>query len=204
VHASLVRRKVRHALKEHVTVHEYLTYDAELEQAIEQVGDAWLQGRKGLQMYIAGIRLFGDRTGKRWFYARNGDQIIGILQLNRLESRDGWLLNRLMVMPDAPGGTPELLVISALETLKHENCRYVSFGVIPSEDLGDMVGIGPFASWVVKKAYLLIMRYFKLAGPKKFWEKFAPESDPLYLLFSRKWIGPSEIISIMRAMNVSL
>ncbi len=65
-----------------------------------------------------------------------------------------------MVLPDATGGTPELLVISALETLKHENCRHVSFGVLPSEDLGDMVGIGSAASWIVKKTYLLIYTFF--------------------------------------------
>ncbi len=94
VHASLVRRKVRHALKEKVTAHEYTSYDADLEQAIEQVGDAWLQGRKGLQIYIAGIRLFEIGRENAGFNARQGDQVIGILQLNRLESRDGWLLNR--------------------------------------------------------------------------------------------------------------
>lgn len=204
VNASLVRRKVRHAIKEGVTAAEYLENDnIELETAIERVGEAWLQARQGPQVYISRVRLFSDRWGKRWLYAQKEGQTVGVLLLNRLDARQGWLLNRVMISPEAPNGTPELLVTLALETLAAERCHFVTFGVVPAQVLGEIIGLGKFGSSISRCTYKLARKIFYLGGTKKFWEKFHPESQPSYLLFSEQGIGIRDVIGLARAMNVS-
>jgi lysylphosphatidylglycerol synthetase-like protein (DUF2156 family) len=201
-HGSLVRRKVRHASHEGLLVDEYLVYDKKLENAMKQVGDQWLKNRKGLQIYLTHLNLFFNRLGKRWFYAHKGDQIVGVVVLNQLQKFQGWLLNHLMITLDAPHGTPESLVVKALETLSHEGCHYVTFGAIPGDKLGEIVGLNEPSKWVAQQSFKIAKGLFNLGGRKKFWEKFHPKSQRFYLLFSQK-INPKDIVGLLKALNVS-
>lgn len=202
-HASLLRRKVRHAIKEGVVVHELLTPDPHIQAGIEQVRDRWLNGRQGLQIHISNPRVFSDREGKRWFYAQENDRITGVVVLNQLQNRKGWLLNHLM-HTDAANGTPELLVSTALDALARENCHYVTFGTVTATELGEINGLSQLSSWMCSRLYRLITWMFHLESRPKFWEKFHPRAEPLYLLFSRKTVRIRELRALMRALNIKI
>ncbi len=203
-HASLVRRKVRHALKEGTTVHEYLTLNPDLEKEIEKVGTLWLEGRQGLQLHISHVHLFSDRYGKRWLYAKQGDQVVGVITLNRLESCNGWLINHLMHLADAPHGTPELLLVTALETVAKEGAQHVTFGATSGVELGEVIGMNGMSLWVSRHLFKFITRYFHLDRRKKFWEKFAPQSRRSFMLFSEDKLRFSTLKALMRALNISV
>lgn len=200
-HASLVRRKVKHAVREGVQVEEYTAQDRHIEQAMDQVATDWLRGRKGPQIHISDIYLFDNRLGKRWFYAKQNDTIIGVCMLSELKSRKGWLLNHLMNVPGAPGGTPEILVITALETLSKENYHYVTFGSMPAKQLGEIIGLNIFSRVLSKIIYQIARKVFQLDGFRIFWEKFFPKSEPSYILFSNPQIGLKELKALFRALN---
>lgn len=204
VQASLVRRKVKHALREGASVKEYLSNDPLLEDQIEQVGQTWLKARQGPQVHISHVRLFDNRLGKRWFYAEQNERLVGVLLLNQLQAHQGWLLNHLMHTPDAPHGTPELLVVSALEKLAEEGCHYVTFGSVPGEKLGHIVGVGSSTNWFMRVIFQIAKTVFGLQGRKKFWEKFHPESKKSYLLFSQSGLSIREIISLIKSLNMKL
>jgi lysylphosphatidylglycerol synthetase-like protein (DUF2156 family) len=204
VNASLVRRKVRHAQKEGTEILEYLSYDQKIEEALEKVGQSWLENRQGPQVHISNIRLFSDRIGKRWFYAKKGDKIVGVMMLNKLEAHQGWLLNHLMFTPEAANGTPEFLLTTALETLANEGCHFVTFGSVPAPQLGEIKGLNKFTEFMSRILYKVTRKIFHLDGRKKFWEKFHPESERSFLLFSQPRIGRKELIALMRAMNVGM
>lgn len=204
VHASLVRRKVRHAQHEGTTVKEYVDKNLQIEQALEQVCTSWLQSRKGPQIFTSHARLFADRQGKRWFYAEQGGNIVGVIVLNRLESRKGWLVNHLMTISKAPHGTPELLVTLVLEALEKEGCHHVTFGSVTSGKLGKIIGLGPLSSGIARMAFKLALKIFRLNNRKKFWEKFHPQSMRSFLLFDESHIALRNILGLMRALNVSL
>ncbi len=203
-HGSLVRRKVRHAQKSGVTVQEYVSDNPFLEQAMEGVGNRWLQGRKGPQVHISNVHLFDDRFGKRWFYAKQGENVVGLLVLNQLQSQQGWLLNHLMFIPEAAHGTAELLVIAALETLAKEGCHFVSFGYVTSDKLGNIMGLGKFSVCLVQMTFTVMKAIFHLEGHFKFWEKFHPKSESSYILFQNSNIRLNQILSLMRALNVHI
>lgn len=204
VHASLVRRKVKHAIHEGVTVEEYVGDNEELEKNIELVGIEWLKARKGAQIHISKVNLFEDRQGKRWLYALCKGKIVGVLQLNELKSQSGWLINHLMITPDAPHGTPEILVISTIEKLRNESCHFATFGPVMRESIGKTKGLGHFTEWLVPKIFKTIRKAFHLDGLKTFWGKYEPSSKPLFVLFSRSKIGVKEMISLSSALNVRI
>jgi len=203
IHASLVRRKVRHAANEGTIIEEYLPFDQHIEEQINQVGEQWLKSRTGPQIHISNVHIFENKPGKRWFYAKKNQQIIGMCVLNEIKEKNGWLLNHLMITPTASNGTPELLIVSVLEKLKQENCRYVTFGTIPAKRVGDVVGFSNITSWLSRGMYNAVKIFFHLDGRRTFWEKFHPDSKPTYLLFGKPQIGINEIFALKKAMNVS-
>ena len=202
-HASLVRRKVRRALKENITVQEYLTQDPAIEESLNDLGQKWLQARQGPQIHISHIHLFDNRVGKRWFYAEQNGQQLGVVVLNPLKRYQGYLLNHLMTLPDAPPGIPELLVIHAIETLSKENCPYLTFGTSVKTKLGEIEGLSSMFTWVARRIFAIAIKYFQLHQRADFWLKFAPHEQPTYLLFKNPHIGIGEIRSLMSALNVN-
>lgn len=199
---SLVRRKVRHALKENTIAKELLDTDSSLKKDIQEVGTAWLKTRKGPQVYISHVHLFEDSFGKRFFYAQKEGEVVGVLILNQLQAYNGWLLNHLMIKPNASHGTPELLVMTAIETLRSEGCSFVTFGSIPREQLGEIYGLGFFSKSLSRLIFRMVKWVLRLNGHRKFWGKFNPRTAPTYVIFSRG-LSIRAMRALIRALNVS-
>lgn len=198
---SLVRRKVRRALNEGVTCVEWHDGD---EKGLEEVAKIWQEGRKGRQAHISKPALFENRFGKRWIVAYLEGRPIGLAVLNRLEEKNGWLLNHLMHLPSAPHGTSELLVITALEKVASQGCRYVTFGVVPLETLGEVSGLGAINEQLSRLLFMALKRLFLSGGLNSFWSKFEPRRANAYLLFNQKKITPKALLSLTRALNISI
>lgn len=202
VYGSLVRRKVRHAQKEGAAVLEYRSANTTLEREMEQVANSWIRERHGPQIHISNVRLFNDRQGKRWFYATKRKKVVGVVVLNQLAAHQGWLLNHLMHTSEAPNGTPELLVITALETLAKEKCHLVTFGTAVTPKLGSIIGFSSYTASLARILFLLITRLFRLQGRHTFWKKFHPHTKPLFVLFSKARIHWRDIGALMKALHV--
>jgi lysylphosphatidylglycerol synthetase-like protein (DUF2156 family) len=200
-YGSLVRRKIRSAIREKVSVQEHLTQDPHLNRAMEEVGQQWLRARHGLQVHISNIYLFNDIEGKRWFYAKQGDKVVGVVCLNQLQKHQGWLLNHLMTLPDAPNGTSELLVVTALRAVNKEGCRFVTAGFVTPKKLGEMKGLSEFSKWIAHLGFRIARVITRIDGLSAFWRKFNPQESPAYVLFTRKKIGIREMIGFKKALN---
>lgn len=196
-----LRNKISHAQRDGLEVKEYTDEDRDLEEAISLAATEWLKQRKGPQLYLANVNLFEERVGKRWFYAEKNGQIVGVLLLNRLESKNGWLYNLLMATPEAPWGTSEMLAIKALDQLRAEGCHYVTFGVVTGDHIGEIKGMGPITTWFAKLGYKLANWFFDLTGRKTYWTKFQPKSEITYLLLNSPKFGVKDVMDIMRALN---
>lgn len=199
--ARLVRRKVGHALKEGVSVKEYIPYDAQIEKGIIEVGEKWLAMRKGPQIHFAEVSSLDHPEGKRWLYAEKDGQIIGSVILSRLERHEGYLLNQLMFTDNIPAGVPELLVVVALEILAAEGCHHVNFGTVPLSQLGKIIGLGRISKRLVKSAYHFANKIYHLNGKKVFWEKFGPISKKEFLVFHDSYISLKEALALKKALN---
>lgn len=200
--AVLVRKKVKRARTEGVSFAEYLNEDLHLEKEMEGVGKAWLGKREGAQIYIAHLNFFNDKEGKRWFYAKKEGKVIGFLILNEIQASKGWLLNNLIITQDAPPGTSELLVISTLEVLEKEECENVVIGPVVSSQIESIRGLNPFVSWIIRRVFTIAKSCFRLEGQTIFWDKFAPKTEPSYVLFEK--VGIRTIRALMKAMNAQV
>ncbi len=199
--ASLLRNKYNQSIRDGIQVKEYCDYDEQLEEAMQEVRDSWLQNRKGPQIYYLQVNVFADRIHKRWFYAEHNGRVIGVLMLNRIDAFHGWVLNISMVIPEAPTVTSEFLMLSALTVLRAEGCAFFSIGTVPRAQLGQMQGLGFFSQWFARNVFKVAKKFFRLEDRQRYWKKFHPEMQSTYVLLSKSRIKISEVMGIMRALN---
>jgi len=200
---ALLRKKVRQSSRNGVEIYEYTGHDTKVEEALQQVATEWVQAQKGIQVYLAQPDLFSNRLGKRWFYAKREERIIGFLLLNELQSYRGWLLNNVMFLKDCPSGISEHLVVSALQALEKEKCRLVLIGPVPAKELKTITGFGKINTLLVKGIYKTLKKICRLNGHEVFWEKFQPEFGSSYVLFQKKRFRFSSVVALLRALNIS-
>lgn len=200
-----LRNYINHAQTSGLTVREYHPYDEQIEQAILAVGQSWVKSRHGPQIYLGNLNFFKYKSNRRWFYLLEGEKnIIGMALLSRLEVFKGWLLKFHITLQGLPRGASELLMTSILETLRSEKCPYLSYGMIPAEQLTDITGVTPSTAWLAKKAFSLTKWFFKLDKRKTFWNKFHPHSEDTFLLFSTPSIGFKELKALVRSLKIDL
>lgn len=200
---SLVRRKVRRAEAEGVSVKEYFGDNTEIKQAILEVGEKWLHSRSGPQVHTSLVRTFENAFGKRWFYSLQQGKVTGVLILNRTEKNQGYLLNRYMVIPEAAAGTQELLVIRMLDILREEGCTMLCCGTVLANRTEKTEGLSPLSCTVASIGIGIANYLFNLKQRKLFWDKFQPEEQPSFLLFDTPSISIKELISLARALNIT-
>lgn len=73
----------------------------------------------------------GRLEDRRVFAAYRDDRIVGFLLASPVPARRGWLVEQIIRGRDAPNGTAELLLDSAMRTLASDGARYVTLGLAP-------------------------------------------------------------------------
>jgi lysylphosphatidylglycerol synthetase-like protein (DUF2156 family) len=203
-----LRRKLNHARGRGVQVLAYGPHapiDLLLEREMVGIADAWLRARRGMQVFVSHINLFNPRQCRRWFYAVNGQELVGVLSLVRLGARDGWLIEHLLPAPASPVGTPESLVAAALEALRADSCPFITFGPSPAHALGIMRRLSSHSQWLGRWFFSQAQRTFHLDSLARFRQKFGTiVVEPSFLLFNPPRVGPWQLLALMRAFNVSL
>jgi aspartyl-tRNA synthetase len=205
-----LRKKVRRATREGAVVDEYRPertgHDPALESALEAVAAQWLRARHGLQIYVSRVRLFEPFVaGRRWFYARAGESVVGVLALLRLESRGGYLLEHLFAAPESPIGITELLVTECFATLAREGCPFATFGPAPAPQLGSVQNLGSVSEAFARRVFATASHMFHLYGRTQYQHKFqAARAEPAYLVFDPPRVGLRDALGVMRAFNVSI
>lgn len=202
-YARLLRNQCTYAVRQGMTVKEHNDGDPLIDQALEEVKQAWLANRKGPQAYFfSQINLFEHRENKRYFYVEYYQTIVGFIMLNRINSYQGWVLNIMMMLPDLPTSTSGFLVMSTLDALRQEQCAFVSIGTTPSATLDRIEGLNSMTAWMARHTYKVINNLFKLSERQRYWKKFHPTSSPTFIAVNRPKFGLREGIAIMRAFNV--
>ena len=201
--SNRLRHRVEKALKHGLTVHEYIPFDADIENSLKQVGIKWQQAIKGSQIYLGHLNFFENYAGKRWFYVKDGEQITSMIMLSRVEACEGWLLKFLITSPGAFHDTSEFLMTSVLKILRKENCHFLTKGMVPANSLGEVSGLGSFSTGVARGIYKIINWIFKFKKRKEYWLRYNPKVAPAYLLLCRPHIGLNEIRALMKIFRTS-
>lgn len=199
--ASLLRRNCKQAIRHDVEISEYTHQNPAIERSIAQLGEAWANRRHGPQVYLQHVRIFEHRAFKRFFYAHIEGKIVGVLILNRLDIHDGWVISFSMLAEDAPHGTSEWMIVSALEVLGKENCQFFAIGTVPLPRIDETTGLTPLTDWCVRTSFNMALKLFHLEDRERYWRKFTPQKETSYLLLSKSNLRFKGVFGLMSALN---
>ena len=176
-----------------------------LERTLHSVAKQWSLARRGHPAFLAPVTLLAAPSITRCFYAEAGGRIVGVLSMLQLEAYQGYLLEHVLVLPDAPVGTYELLITQGIEAIGHEGCDYATFGAAPAARLGEASNLSRIAALAARSCYRALSATFNLEARTLCRQKF-PIADrtPCYLLFDPPVLGVRQISTLLRVFNVSM
>jgi lysylphosphatidylglycerol synthetase-like protein (DUF2156 family) len=204
-----LRQHLNQTRRAGVTVREYFglaTPDSGLEEKLEAVSKNWLATRQGVQLYLGRPRLFDDKSGRRWFIAEQAGSVIGMLSMlniNFLGSHN--LINLLFSSSSTPLYTRELMIASALRTLRNEGNQLICLSIAPLPDLKAINYCNALSRFMSRTIYRLVAKIMNFRGRALFWKKFnVIRTEPMYLVFNSSRIGLREINALFWAFNLSV
>jgi phosphatidylglycerol lysyltransferase len=120
-------------------------------------------------------------------------------------ARRGWLIEQFVRSPDAPNGTVELLIDTAVRRLAAEGAGYVTLGLAPLADRAHADPPGTPPLWL----RLLLgwmrahgRRFYDFRGLESFKAKFSPMRwEPVYAIVDRARIMPRMTWAIAAAFT---
>jgi len=108
-------------------------------RALEGLTHRWLSTREMAPMeFLVRVDPLLVLPEHRLYVAEREGRVVAFLQLTPIFARGGWLFQNLIRAPDAPNGTAELLIDTALRATAAEGCRFVTMGLAPLS--GDVPG----------------------------------------------------------------
>jgi phosphatidylglycerol lysyltransferase len=201
-----LRKKVQRADRAGVSVEEYRRDHGRkpvMEEQMEAVAHAWQRARHGPQLYLSPVRLFTATRGVRWFLARAGGRVVGVLLIVAAPASGGVVFEHILPLPDAPVGTSERLVVGALATLGAEGCAAASFGPSPSSRLGEIVGLDGLSARAARALYAVIDRLVDFEARTRYRRKFQVDrSETCWVILDPPRIGPVAALGMLRAFHL--
>jgi phosphatidylglycerol lysyltransferase len=128
---------------------------------------------------------------RRLFAAHLGGSMVGFLSMVPVFARQGWFIEDLLRLPEAPNGTAELLVDAALRAAADDGSGYVTLGLAP------LAGeVGPW----LRLARRTGLPLYDFRGVHAFKAKLRPQSwSPIYISYPRAQTGIATVYDALAA-----
>ncbi len=177
-HAKKLRsyvKKLRSVGVEAVAVpHEDGSPPAAFRVSADRLIAEWLAHGPPRKSHLLEVGPWIGAEHKRYFAVTNpgnAEQIWSLLIAHPIWGRSGWHFCHLMHDPKAPRGVNELAVLTAIETLGEEDCRYATFGPFASPEAGELLGFGRVWRPVLRRLYDTVAKSAGYAHTLEFYEK---------------------------------
>lgn len=197
-----VQRKIRHATKEGVKVHDILL-DAnptpEFREKVDGRIKDWLGARKSHQhVHLTDVHPWQDMNHRQYHYATDKDGTICTLIVLAVLSPDhGWQVKFSLDFPNAPSGAIESSIIHALSQIKTGGASSCTFGGGASSNFTPGANLKGTKVKMLSRAYHTISTELKLTQKSEFREKLGAEEDPIYVCYPPKGLGPKGVHAIL-------
>ncbi len=111
---------------------ELTSPDLPLRRELERFIGAWLQTRKMAPMgFLVAVEPFHFPEERRYFIAEHQGRLVALLVAVPIYARQGWLFEDLLRQREAPNGTSELLIDTAMRQVAAEGSQVVTLGLAP-------------------------------------------------------------------------
>lgn len=194
--AASLRAQIKRAQNKGVVVRrvqvEELAAGQPLRVAMQNVADAWTSARDMAPMgFLVGIEPFAHAEEKRVWVAETNGKLVAFLSAVPIYARDGWLLEDLLRVKNAPNGTVELLIDAAMLDFAASGSKLVTMGMAP---LSGEIPRG--LRWIRELAKPL----YDFGGVYAFKNKLRPDGwEPLYVLTPQGQTRTRALIESIRA-----
>lgn len=195
--SSSLREQLRRARAKGVTVRrvppEELRDAAHpTRRAVDTLMRRWLDSRHMAPMgFLVQLSPYAFVEERRAFVAERHGQVVGFLSVIPVYAREGWFLQDLLRDPEAPNGTPELLVDAAMRAAVAEGRRYVTLGLAPLA--GD---VRPWLRAVRRWGAPL----YDFEGLRAFKAKLRPHAwEPVHMAWPEGRSGPAALYDALTA-----
>jgi phosphatidylglycerol lysyltransferase len=195
------RAGINQARRAGIQVKKVSNLDENLIRETDRLCKSWLTTRRSPTKFgwLFAIDLFKHSDRKKYFTARDATgRLVGFLAASPIPARQGWYLEDVLRLPQAPNGTTDLLVVEVLKSLKDDGAKLATLGTAPMAlegNIDSLVWYCPKLSKVTRGLATMFTVFYNFNGVRRFKAKFAPswwESE--YLLVSDNLTGPPRII----------
>ncbi|HJP95612.1 MAG TPA: alpha/beta fold hydrolase [Pyrinomonadaceae bacterium] len=199
--AKKARAGVNQARRAGVEVTEVINIDETLIREASCLCNRWLKTRRSPTKFawLFSVDLFQHSERKKYFTARDPTgRLVGFLAASPIPTRQGWYLEDVLRLPDAPNGTADLMVVEVLNLLKRDGAKLATLGTAPLAMEGALdlsISHSSKLSKLVSVVATVFAVFYNFDGVRRFKAKFAPswwESE--YILVSRNITAPPRII----------
>jgi lysylphosphatidylglycerol synthetase-like protein (DUF2156 family) len=201
-----VRRWLSSAKKAQVTVRE-LEKDVTLPD-IQRVSETWLSTRTSrIKLSFLVRDFFTDPRCAglcRLFGAYQGGRLVGIVEFTPIftdTAITGYCADLIQAAPEAPKGTSDLIIVTALETFHREAIRDFSLGLAPLAQLGPCPKEPPLIRQCLALIYRTCNFLYNFQGIYAHKEKYRTNEVPVFYATKRA-NAFSELIPLFRVIGV--
>ena len=201
-HRSL-RAQLNRARNKNVSIVEFTPQEAMSSRELHDVLRKWLSGR-GLPPlhFLVEPETLHRLIDRRIFVARHGDSVAAFAVLSPVPARNGWLVEQFPRLRDAPNGTIELLLTTAVRSIAESGADYVTLGLAPLARRENVTSEDE--SWWLRSALRFAAangkRFYNFRGLEAFKTKFGPESwEPVYAIENSSRFSMRALIAIAGA-----
>lgn len=202
---SSLRAQFNRARNKGVTISEWDVERATNNPQLKECLAAWftLKGLPPLHFVIEPETL-GRLENRRIFVAEHNSRVAAFLVLSPIPTRRGWLTEQFPHHPEAPNGTVELMMDTAVRQLCVEGDEYVTLGLSPLsrrakiEKFDNPVWLRVLLAWMSKHG----QRFYNFDGLDAFKAKMTPEFwEPVFAISNESEVSRSTIYSIALAFT---
>ncbi len=200
--ADKLRNRIKRAGKLGVTVGCVSAADvaegSPLRTAMAAIVDDWTASHALPPMgFMVTLELFQHAAVRRYFVATAKGGVVGFAVCVPVYGRKGWLMEDMMVDPQAPAGTSEALVDAAMGHLAAEGAGVVSLGMCALAGLEkatpNTTARHPVLSSLLRLSARWMGWLYNFEGLYRFRDKMKPTSwEPVYLVTS----GPTSWLTL--------
>lgn len=175
--------------------------ESELRQRLVEMANQWMTSKSLPPMgFMVTVELFQHGERRRYFIAEHAGCICGLAVCIPVYGKNGWLLEDMILAPDAPGGCSELLVDTVMRQLAAEQAELVSLGMVALAGLDTShTPEHPWLSRFLRVCSRSMGWLYNFQGLYRFRNKMQPKTwEPIYIVSGSR-IGFLTIRAILMA-----
>jgi phosphatidylglycerol lysyltransferase len=200
-----LRAQFNRARNKGVSVREWPAGTAENHPALRRCLSEWLAARHLPPLhFLVEPETLSRLDDRRVFVAERGGDAVAFTVLSPVPARAGWLVEQIVRGADAPNGTAELLIDTAMRAVAESGANYSTLGLSPlSARVGVTLPDQPlWLRFALRWVRLHGARFYNFAGLDSFKAKFNPERwEPIYAIAEGERFPPGALYAIAGAFS---